>query len=258
MQTHAIRCCSPYIIIFYIRLDRFTLTFRVMQEKNLHFLSIWVHIRSMITSRHIRAARGWLNWSQKDLAENASVSLTSVRRQEKEKEKDQEVSEKGRKVRAREASRQAVIRVLDAQGIEFKPNGIEQRDLSSYILDGYFSVLDDIEKALPDGGEVLKHCVDDRRSTPEIIEKVNQMRARGISERLTISEDNDFITGQPENYRQISKEYFSASEVILIYADKVAFFTEGKAIVVRSPFLSGVFRQQFEYWWEKGLTLHAT
>ena len=200
----------------------------------------------MITGNHIRAARAWLDWSQNDLADRAGVSHMTVRRQEQESGD------------VKEATRLAIIRVLAAEGIEFTPNGIVQRELSSYLLDGYLAVLEDIEATLRDGGEVLKHCVDDRRSTPDVIARVAQMRANGIRERLTISDDNDFITGNPDDYRRIPKDYFASSEIILIYGDKVVFFTQEKALVLCSSFLARVFRDQFVYWWEKGAPVHGT
>ena len=37
----------------------------------------------MLTPEQSRAARGWLNWSQEDLAQRANVSLSTVRNFEK-------------------------------------------------------------------------------------------------------------------------------------------------------------------------------
>lgn len=83
------------------------------------------------------------------------------------------------------------------------------------------------------------------------------MRRAGISDRMTISEDNNFITGFPEQYRQIPKDYFSSSEVIIIYANKVAFFVEGQALVIMSKTLAKVFKDQFEYWWKEGKIING-
>ena len=85
-------------------------------------------------------------------------------------------------------------------------------------------LLEDIEKNIPDGGEVLKHCVDDRRSNQQVIDYVAKMRSNGVRERMTIADDNNFITGDPKDYRQIPADYFASSEVVITYADKVAFF----------------------------------
>lgn len=41
----------------------------------------------MLTPEHSRAARGWLDWSQEDLAKRAKVSLSTVRDFEKGRRK---------------------------------------------------------------------------------------------------------------------------------------------------------------------------
>jgi transcriptional regulator with XRE-family HTH domain len=190
--------------------------------------------------RQISGARGVLGWSRKDLSQASGVSERAI-----------EELEKGH-ANIKESTRRALVNAFLVEGIEFTPHGIEQRELSSYVLGSYMDVLFDIEKTLQGKGEVLKHCVDDRRSSPEVIEKVRQMRESGIKERLTIADDNDFIAGNPEDYRQIPKAYFASSEVMLVYADKVAFFVEGNILVMCSVYLSRVFKDQFEYWWNIG------
>lgn len=39
---------------------------------------------------------------------------------------------------------------------------------------------------------------------------------------------------------------------MIIYLNKVAFFVEGKALVIVSESLAKVFKDQFEYWWKEG------
>ena len=190
--------------------------------------------------KQISGARGVLGWSRKDLSQASGVSERAI-----------EELEKGNS-NIKDATRRALVNAFAVEGIDFTPHGIEQRALSSYVLDSYMDVLHDIEKTLQGKGEVLKHCVDDGRSTPDVIEKVRQMRESGIKERLTIADDNDFITGNPEDYRQIPKAYFASSEVVLVYGDKVAFFVEGNMLVMCSVYLSRVFKDQFEYWWNTG------
>lgn len=119
-------------------------------------------------------------------------------------------------------------------------------------------VLEDITRSFPNGGEVLKHCVDDSKSTPQVIEKVREMRRAGISERLTISDKNNIIIGMPEDYRQIPDEYFASSEVVIIYLNKVVFFDEENALVILSQNLACVFKDQFEYWWKQGKKINVS
>lgn len=198
-----------------------------------------------ISIEQIKAARALLRWTQKDLAENADLNDDQVQGFE---------SGRSRSLEVLEAINQAFIQ----QGLDFVDGGVIPRRISSYTLDSYMDLLEDIERSLPEGGEVLKHCADDRRSTPEIIAKLNRMRRAGIRERLTISDDNDFIIGDPKDYRQIPADYFTSSqEVMCIYLNKVAFFANDKVLVIGSESLANVFRYQFEYWWRQGKKLNV-
>ena len=200
---------------------------------------------TFITPSQCRMARAHLNWSQQDLAERAGLVLNTISNFEKG----------DRQADARTVK--AISSVLEMAGLQFLDGGVVPRQVRSYVLPSYLDLLEDIEESMPEGGEVLKHCVDDRRSTPEVSEKIAQMRARGIRDRLTISEDNDFIAGAPEDYRKIPAAYFASSEVIIIYLNKVAFFVDGKALVIASESLAKVFRDQFEYWWKEGKVING-
>lgn len=194
---------------------------------------------------HIRGARGILGWSQPEVAEKTGLSLQAVRN-----------AEEG--VEVKQTTKNSLTLLYLSQGFEFTAEGISKSNVSSYLLDSYHDLLNDVTKTIKPGGEVLKHCVDDRRSDEETIEKVRRMREAGINERLTISEDNDFIAGNPEDYRKIPKDYFAESEVTVIYADKIAFFVQSQVLVIRSEYLSRIFKKQFEYWWKTGETINVT
>lgn len=197
-----------------------------------------------ISIEQIKAARALLKWNQKDLAFHAGLKDDQIHNFEAGRTRSLEVLE-------------FIHRAFTANGIDFVGGGVVPRQVSSYLLDSYSALLDDIARSLPDGGEVLKHCVDDRRSTSEIIEKVSAMRRFGIRERLTIADDNNYITGDPAFYRKIPADYFASSEVVIIYLNKVAFFVDGKVLVIVSESLSRVFRDQFEYWWKEGKALNV-
>lgn len=61
----------------------------------------------MLKPEHSRAARGWLDWSQEELAKRAKVSLSTVRD-----------FEKGRRVPITN-NLEAITRALEAGGINF-------------------------------------------------------------------------------------------------------------------------------------------
>jgi len=188
-----------------------------------------------------------LDWDRERLSQESGVSLQQIAS-----------FETGRTESPRQRTLMDLERAFLRNRIGFKDGGVQPKCVSSYILDSYMEVLEDIILSLPDGGEVLKHCVDDSRSTPQVIEKVREMRRAGISERITISDKNNIITGMPEDYRQIPDAYFASSEVVIIYLDKVVFFDEGKMLIILSQNLACVFKDQFEYWWKQGRKINVS
>lgn len=197
-----------------------------------------------ISLEQIKAARALLKWTQKDLAAHAGLGDDQVHSYEAGRTRSLEVLE-------------AMCEAFAAHGIDFPDGGVQPRKVSSYLLNSYMDLLDEISRSMPEGGEVLKHCVDDRRSNPEVVEKVSRMRRAGIRERLTISEENNYVSGDPKDYRQIPAGYFASSEVVIVHLNKVAFFVEGKVLVIVSESLAKVFRDQFEYWWKEGKVLNG-
>ena len=78
-----------------------------------HKTSTLVQFTAMTTSEQIRAARGFLRWSAKDLAEKAGLSLNTVQRMEA---MDGVPGGLARNV-------EAIRRALEEAGIEFIPAG---------------------------------------------------------------------------------------------------------------------------------------
>lgn len=200
----------------------------------------------------ISGARGVLRWSRAELSKRSGISVPAI------------VAIEEGQSNPKLSTRDALTSALLAEGIELTPHGIERREVSSFVLSSYLEVLDDIENTLPQGGEVLKHCADDSRSSADVRAKVEQMKAKGISERLTICEGNTHIAGNPSDYRYLPKGYFSTSQVVVIYKDKVVFDITDRAnpvqkperfLVIKSAFLARVFKNQFEFWWREGRAL---
>lgn len=85
-------------------------------------ISYTVH---MLSPEQSRAARGWLDWSQEQLAERANVSLSTVRD-----------FEKGRRKPIKN-NLEAIRRVLEGEGVQLrfenggKPSGIDVRLLET-------------------------------------------------------------------------------------------------------------------------------
>lgn len=195
-----------------------------------------------ISPQQVKAGRALLSWNQQELALKAELNIDQVRSFESGRSRSLDVIEN-------------LCAAFERERLEFVDGGVALKKVHSYHLSSYLALLHDISATLIDGGEILKHCEDDRLCTPEVIKKIEEMDRSGISERLTILESNSFVLRNKKLYRKIPDKYFKNSEVMIIYANKVAFFVETEVIVVVSDRLADSLRDQFEYWWDTGKKL---
>jgi DNA-binding transcriptional regulator YiaG len=87
--------------------------------ENVDFSYLTGYNRQMLSPEQSRAARGWLDWSQEELAKRANVSLSTVRD-----------FEKGRRAPIKN-NLEALSRVIEAAGVRLLassgyPSGIER------------------------------------------------------------------------------------------------------------------------------------
>jgi transcriptional regulator with XRE-family HTH domain len=205
----------------------------------------------------IRAARANLNWKQMDLAYKCGVSIPIITAIEMEKSKPtKELLEK-------------IAQVFMEEGIYFLPKGgyqVEKRIVKFYDGTSAFArVLEDVLKVC-----VLEKCEllllgdDDFRSSDEVNGVYKKIYSAGIPLKYLIAKENDYIVGPIEEYKQIDPELFLSKDVVLIYGDKIMFFTEiegnlktyeltkVKIIVIENAGMAEQFRAYFYRLWEKG------
>lgn len=198
----------------------------------------------MLNDEKIRAARGFLDWTQDDLARRTGISKSSIAN-----------IEAGR-VEPETRTLRRIEEAFGDSGVFFTANGVEKREFVLTTHKDYMAVLDDVERTIPPGEEILFHCADDRRSSPAVAEKLAAMRAAGYRFRSTICAGNTTITGDLADYRWIPEDYFANSEICVIYGDKymqhVPGETEHNFIIMKSAIHATSMRRQFEYWWSKG------
>lgn len=198
----------------------------------------------MDIAEQLRGARGVLGWNQQELADKSGVSKSAIVNVEKAKA-EPEVS-----------TLRKLKNALEREGVFISDEGIIKRDLFNIQFNSYLEVLEDIEKTLPNGGEVLIHCADDRKSSEAVNKKLKELRDKNIKFRTTICEGNTFVSGDIRDYRWIDKDYFAESEVYVIYANRVVqhILDKNKSIfsAVVSDKHSKRERKQFEYWWKSG------
>lgn len=193
----------------------------------------------------IRAGRAILDWSQDDLASQSGVSKAAITNAERgATTPDQTTVEK-------------IERAFNKEGVFFSSNAVEKRDLFIREFSTYLDVLEDIERTLPNGGEICVHCADDRRSSSEVIEKMARMREAGYRFKTTICEGNTTILGDVKDYRWIPENYFANSNVNIIYGRiSVKHIVEGnvgKFIAINSGANAAIDKRQFDYWWKTGM-----
>lgn len=198
----------------------------------------------MDIAEQLRGARGVLDWSQQELADKSGVSKSAIVNIEKAKAEP-------------EASTLRKLKnALEREGVFTSDEGITKRDLFNIQFNSYLEVLEDIEKTLSNGGEVLIHCADDRKSSESVNKKLKELREKKIRFRTTICEGNTFVSGDIRDYRWIDKDYFAESEVYVIYANRVVQHILDKNKSIFSAVVSDKHakreRKQFEYWWKSG------
>ena len=198
----------------------------------------------IITKEQIRAARGLLGWSQTELAERVGVSRDLISKVEMGTTSGSKTLE-------------GIFDVFDREGIEFfKGNGLSRETISASVLNNYMDVLKDAMSVLNSGDEILFHCADDRRSSPEVAAFMNKMREAGVKMRSTICEGNTFILGSMDEYRWIDKNYFQSQQVQAIYSDRFVAHAqesgEDKFIFMHSKGYSDNKKSEFEHFWKTG------
>lgn len=192
----------------------------------------------------IRAARAFLNWSQKDLAERSGVSDVSIINYENEKRVPHQ------------STIDKILQAFELAGVSFTENGLEMKDDAITVIQGegwYLRLLDDVYFSLMDrkDAELLLICADDKISPPEVNDRYRKIRNAGIRMRQLVEDRNTYLMGPLKEYRYMPKERFN-NYVSLIYGDKVAVCTDAntKALVFHDPILSKTWTNLFDLMWD--------
>jgi transcriptional regulator with XRE-family HTH domain len=196
----------------------------------------------MITGKHIRAARGWLNWTQKDLSEKSGVSAPTIVRFE---------LGEGEPFSSTAAKIEKTFLLAE---IECREDGIREKPMTVFLYD-FLDVLEDAANTLMPGEEIYFHCADSRRSSSEVIEKLNEMEKYGIILRFTFERGNSYFTTSPDNYRWIDPALFANSQVQIAYADRYIEDIPAEQptfIMIRNPDYALSKKRQLKFFWKNG------
>lgn len=205
--------------------------------------------KTLPTPEDIRAARAYVGWTQSDLGKLCDLSAMAIANIEK------------RKFNPSPENLEKIQKAFLEADIEFLQNGgFQPRKDIVEIIEGpdcYLELLDTVYRALyKKDGEILTIGVDERKSTPAVIEARKRIIKSGIKSRFLIEKDNYYILGNLDNYRWTPKEYFTVNDVTLVYEDKVAYVTTRESIkriiILKDNYVAANYRNMFNFMWEAG------
>jgi transcriptional regulator with XRE-family HTH domain len=188
-----------------------------------------------------------LNWSQPDLAKRCGMHKQTISNFEAERSTPSNTS------------LELMMRTLENGGVEFGlDNGVSLPSVKHMKLDqpGWFvELLDDVIFSLKneDQKELLIYGGDNRVYTPEVVEKLRELRKGGVRMREMVCQGNSYLMGPEEEYRWIPKKRFKNFNTI-IYANKVCLdFRSWAGILIVNKGWAETERNKFEMLWEAGL-----
>lgn len=197
----------------------------------------------------IRAARGLLDWSQKDLAERAGISKTTIIN-----------IEKG--VSPLEGLRgdtfHKILNTFNNAGIDFLDNeGVSKKKDVIEILEGnnaYIQLLDIARKILRNShGEFLASASDETRSSNQVVNKLNIMRKEGIKMRSLIKNNDTYIMGPLREYRWMPEELYVDGDVKIIFDNYVCYIMSWlgtpRIVIIKDQNIAEENLRLFNYIW---------
>ncbi|MGE3622956.1 MAG: helix-turn-helix domain-containing protein [Bdellovibrionales bacterium] len=210
---------------------------------------------TMISARQIRAARGLLEISSKELAEKVGITQATLSKIETEQ------------VQPQERTLRSIAETLDMQGVEFLDgDGVKMRQQEVRVFsgkDGYRQFLDHIYATLKNGGRIRQVFLNERSSLSfqDEIGKahIDRMAAlENIDAKVLTGEGDWAFPASYVEYRWINKEdrdlapYYMYGDNLVLPMNESAHRQEW--ISVRSKLLADRFSKQFDAAWAKAST----
>lgn len=198
----------------------------------------------MIKGYQIRAARALLDWSLKDLEEACDVTGQSISNYEV-----------GRST-LNTANLGKVVKALEAGGVEFTPTGAQLKTTPLYYHEGpewYLDLLEDAYETVIDHEAplLLIENIDDKKSSPAVIQKMRKLRDSGIEMRMTAMEGETYLLAPSHCYRFIPKLFFK-NWVVMVFGSKIAFSIENetRCLVIEDKDMAKAMQNRFDLMWE--------
>lgn len=205
----------------------------------------------MISIKQIRAARGLLNWTQKELADKATLSREAI------KNIENEIS------RPRKDSLDEIQRAFENYGVEFMPgDGVRMQDTTVHVLhgeDGIKALWDDIYETMvaSESREILiANNTEPTALGKNIVDYLDmhlkRLKAAKIHEKILCCTGDTNFLGPITSYRWVPKENFCDTPTF-IYAGKVAMLIWGppaKVTIINDPQYAESVRNLFRFTWD--------
>lgn len=211
----------------------------------------------MISLEQMRAARGLLNWSQSELAQQAGLSVTAMNNIDRGLSKP------------RLSTLQDIRKVFEDHGVEFiEGNGVRFRKdvfrietfegpdaLSAYLRDL-------METQTAKGVEGLHHTYEEpqvlKKNRRVLFEFYREFEKRKLKERVLVCEGVSARYGPPStsDYRWYSKALHSRIGYS-VYGDKYCIFLANRIVVIENPDIADAYRKQFEANWKSAMRMPA-
>lgn len=205
----------------------------------------------MIAVSQIRAARGLLGWSQKDLAERTGLSQRTITNIETEKNIPNV------------ETLQSIETVIQQAGVDITSNGVRARRKTVQIItdtDVSGRLLDDMFKHVAEHGvrQILMTGINQELlrgpARARVIDYGRKIRLFGAQERFLVSEAMpcSFMTAAPEQYRGLPRDYFSDKIQTFIYGNNFAtlMLNLNELHIIRNAQVAEFHRRQFECIWQ--------
>jgi transcriptional regulator with XRE-family HTH domain len=204
----------------------------------------------MISLEQIKAARGLLDWTQTDLAQKSSLSLTAINNLER------------KLVLPRMATLEAIRETFEQNGIEFTEGpGVRLRgEPFEYIkfegADAIDRQTEDIAAHIGTGGYIWNCSSDDANFphySPKAVELyLKTMREKKVDERNIMPAGNKNYVSDISTYRWLPTDSMGDMHWT-VYADRVCWILWDRiprVIIIRNATLAEGHRRQFLFLWQ--------
>ena len=202
----------------------------------------------MVTIEQCRAARGFLGWTQQDLAESCGLSKTAINNFEKGHSDIKNESLKA----IRMSFESAEVEFIGQEGVRKRAEYIETLKGSN----AFIGLFDDICNTLRDSAEdVLISNIDesiiDQESSDKFIKHLERVESYNIKTKILCTKEIANKLSYYECCHQIHETSSISGITTFIYGEKVAFkfWKHSMIIIVNSLDASNAERKRFEYLW---------